>query len=75
MKGNDYDTGFNRDERCLLNKIRMEQLEVIEKNNQPERSKREDHHLTLDDFSDNPSSKQLQDEMRIREREILDAVL
>ena len=43
--------------------------------NQPERSKREDHHLTLDDFSDNPTKEQLGEEMRKREREILDAVL
>ena len=43
--------------------------------NQPERSKREDHHLTLDDFSDNPSKEQLGEEMKIIERKILDAVL
>jgi len=43
--------------------------------NQPERSKREDHHLSLEDFSDNPSLEQFGKEMREVEKKILDAVL
>lgn len=42
---------------------------------QLERSKREDHHLSLDDFSDNPSTEKLREEMEKIERKILDAVL
>jgi len=75
MNPNDYETGLNRDERYLLNKIRMKEIEAIESNIQPERSKREDHHLTLDDFSDNPSAQQLAKEMREREKQVMDAVL
>lgn len=42
---------------------------------QPERSKREDHHLTLDDFSPTISTQELGNEMKKVERKILEAVL
>jgi hypothetical protein len=42
MNKNDYETGLNRDERYLLNKIRMKKIEIIERNNQPECGKQED---------------------------------
>jgi hypothetical protein len=57
------------------NGVEIRKCQFCERDNQPERSKREDHHLTLDDFSDNPSKEQLAEEMKILERKVLDTML
>lgn len=68
MNQNDYETGFNRDERFIFNKFRGKELGIIMENNQPERSKREDSNrvttVTIESSSKLPKVKFSEDMLK-----------